>query len=342
MYFYILISIILFPILRRIRNYFRGPTYEGKKEVAKKTVIVTGSSAGLGMYTAFDLLDNGATVIFACRDEKKTLKLINSIWNSEKRSRAIFMKLDLSEIESVFEFVKQFKSKYKQLDILVNNAGFYPDTYSLTKDGIESSLQSNHLGHMALTHLLMDSFGKRDARIINVSSRGHKRSDYTVEGVKKLQSNLEFKVEENINSSRGMIIYGNSKLANVFFTQYLAEIFEKKKVNIKTASLHPGVVNTEFGRFVSTWGWKWQLLYYVIYPLLWFGTKNSLDGAQTSLSLCYMDFALFENGQYYADNQRTETYSIAKNEELRNEFIKYSWMLLDKITNGKNTIPRYN
>ena len=120
MYFYIGLIITLI-LLKLLRKYFNGPMYKGIKDVNKKIIIVTGSSAGIGKETAFDLLDNGATVIFACRDEKKTIAVINEIRNLEVRERAIFMKLDLCNIESVNDFAKEFKSYYNKLDILVNS-----------------------------------------------------------------------------------------------------------------------------------------------------------------------------------------------------------------------------
>jgi len=340
MYFYIGLIITLI-LLKLLRKYFNGPMYKGIKDVNKKIIIVTGSSAGIGKETAFDLLDNGATVIFACRDEKKTIAVINEIRNLEVRERAIFMKLDLCNIESVNDFAKEFKSYYNKLDILVNNAGGLADTFYLTQDNIELSLQSNHIGHMALTFLLLDIMSK-EGRVINVSSIGHRRSSYNIDELKRLEANLEFKGEgDNYTFQKGLTQYGNTKLANIFFSQNLAEIFEKKYKHLKTASLHPGAVNTEFGRFVVNFPSWLKIIFYTLYPIYWFCFRDSVAGAQTTLSLCYIEFEKIENGQYYANNVRTDTYPNAKNTEVRDEFIKYSWMLIDNITKNKNfTIPR--
>jgi len=336
--------LLFLPILKLIRNYYNGPFYKGRKDVKGKIVIVTGSSAGLGKETAFDLLENGATVIFACRDKIKTIDVINTISDPKAKERAVFMKLDLCSIGSVHEFAKEFKSNYNELDILINNAGLMVDKYTLTKDGIESSLQANHLGHMSLTSLLMDVMSKNQARIINLSSRGHIRSNFTLEEVKRLESNLEFNSEEqNLDVNRQLVTYGNTKICNIFFTQYLAAVIEKKGLSMKTASVHPGVVNTEFSRFADNYPFYVKFLYYGLYPFLYLVTKSPIAGAQTTLALCYMDFEKIQNGQYYTNTVITDTSEMAKNPEIRQEVINYSWALIDKITSNKDfKIPKFD
>jgi len=335
--------LLALPILKLVRNYFNSPFYKGKKDVKGKIVIVTGSSAGLGKETAFDLLENGATVIFACRDKIKTINVINTILDPKAKERAVFMKLDLCSVQSVYDFAKEFKSYYNELDILVNNAGIMADEYTITKDGIESSLEGNHIGHMVLTSLLMDVMSKQ-ARIINISSRAHIRSNFTLEEVKRLESNLDFKGEEvNFNFTKQMIHYGNTKICNIFFTQYLAEILEKKCLNIKTASVHPGIVQTEFTRFANNFPFYVRFLFYCFMPLIYLLTKSSIAGAQTQLALCYMDYESMQCGQYYTNTVRTDTSEMAKNKEIRQEVMKYSWTLIDKITLDKDfKVPKFD
>jgi len=340
-YVYIAGCVIGLAFLKMLRNYFNGPIYYGKKDVKGKTIIVTGSNSGLGKETALDLLKNGATVIFACRNEKTTKEVIDSISDKEQRERAIFMKLDLCSIESTYNFATEFKKRFTTLDILVCNAGLMADTFVLTQDGIETSLESNHIAHKALTFLLLDTFDKKEGRIINLSSIGHRRSNYSVDELKRLEGNLEFKGEgDNYSLNKGLTQYGNSKLASIYFSQYLAEIFEKKYKHLKAVSLHPGAVNTEFSRFVGNFNFIFKILFYTFYPVYWFIFKDQNAGAQTSLALCYMDFDKLINGAYYVDLVPTETYPIGKDKEVRDEFMKYSWMLLDKITKDKFTIPR--
>ena len=330
-------------VLKLIRNYFNGPIYKGKKDVSKKLIIVTGANSGIGKETALDLLANGATVIFACRNEKATNEVIDSIKDKDQRDRAIFIKLDLCNIDSVYDFCIQVKSKYKMIDIIVNNAGLMADSFSLTKDGVESSLQGNHLGHMAMTHWLLEIMNKEEGRIINLSSIGHRRSNYSVNELKRLESNLDFKDEEKgFDFSKSFVVYGNTKLGNIYFTQYLAAICEKKFPNIKTACLHPGAVNTEFSRFVSNFSFLGKFFFYTFYPVYLFLFKTQYVGAQTSLSLCYMDFNKIENGKYYVDNAKADTYPIANETKIRDEFIKYSWMLLEKISKDVYNIPRFD
>jgi NAD(P)-dependent dehydrogenase (short-subunit alcohol dehydrogenase family) len=137
-----------------------------------KVIVITGCSAGIGEFTAKELLDKGATVIFACRDEKKTLTIIDSLPDN-LRKKAIFLKLDLTSFESVRSFVKQFSNLNLTIDIIINNAGVIMNTYERTKDNIETTFQSNHLSHMYMTVLLLKHLSKNNGRIINVSSNVH-------------------------------------------------------------------------------------------------------------------------------------------------------------------------
>ena len=114
-----------------------------------KTIIITGASSGLGKYSAIELVNKGAKVIFACRNEEKTKKVINEI-NEDKRHLAIFEKLDLSSFKSVIDFANNIKLKYPKIDILMNNAGGILVNYKVTEDNFESSFESNYLSHVLL------------------------------------------------------------------------------------------------------------------------------------------------------------------------------------------------
>jgi len=247
------------------KRYFNGPWTPVKKSMENKTIIITGCNTGIGLKTAEDLLSQGAFVVFACRDEKRAQQAIETL-PSDSQKRAKFMKLDLCDFNSVNLFAQEFRKFNKSIDILINNAGSLNSEFQLTKDGLELTIQSNHFGHKVLTLLLFDKMNKNEARIINVSSRGYALT--TESEFKKLIANTEFKTDFNYDTK---ITYFNSKLAKVFFTQYLAEICENNYPNIKTVCLHPGTIITEIGRNLS---WYVKIMGFLLYPFLWNGLKS--------------------------------------------------------------------
>jgi len=340
MYFYLIIASLII-IAWLIRRYFNGPMFTKKCDLSWKNIIVTGSSAGIGKETAFNLLENGANVIFACRDEKKTRGVISTIKNPEWRARATFMKLDLCNVDSIINFTKEFKKNFHDdLDILINNAGVVQDYWRMS-EGIESSMMSNHIGHKILTLLLLDKFAKDEARIINLSSVAHNFSNYSVEELQRLENNLGFVGEEvGFTYKKAFIQYGNTKLANIYFTHYLAEKLAKNYPNIKVAAVHPGAVNSEFNRYIDNFPKILYPVWILLYPLYWLFTKSSFVGAQTTFVYCYEDFEKLENGVYLHDCKKGKLSDTAKDEKVKEEFMKYSWMLFDKVTEGKIKLQR--
>ena len=99
--------------------------------MTNKIIIITGSSNGLGKESAFDLLNHNAKVIFACRSEERTMKVINTL-PENLRKNATFMKLDVSSFKSIINFVNEVKQKYDKIDILMNNAGAMPIKFDWT------------------------------------------------------------------------------------------------------------------------------------------------------------------------------------------------------------------
>ncbi len=313
------------------RKYFNGPWCPIKKNMSGKFIIITGGNTGMGKETATELLEKGAEVLFACRSEQRAKDAINTL-PEESRKRATFLHLDLCDLDSVYSFTQEVRKLNKPIDLLINNAGLTMNSFSLTKDGIESTLQANHFGHMALTILLLDLMNKSESRVINVSSKGYTWGKYSVERLKALQDNLEWKGEEK-NYGK-LQYYCDSKLANVYFTKYLAENLENKLNYIKTMSVCPGLVLTDLNRDYWAWG-----LIYLFYPFLWYISKSIKCGAQNTLYLCYEDFEKIQNGEFYSDCQRTELLEVGKNNEIRNEFIKWSYMMLEKAIGKKFELP---
>lgn len=116
--------------------------------VEKQNVcIITGSSCGLGLAAAKKLVAKNYYTIFACRDQVKTLSLLQDIKEQTGRSNFEFIKLDLSSFKSIRQFVDEFHSKGLSLRILINNAGLFPKSFQKSTDGIELTFAVNHLGH---------------------------------------------------------------------------------------------------------------------------------------------------------------------------------------------------
>ena len=170
--FLILLSIlIIFGYF--LKKWANGPMNPIKKDLTGKLIIVTGSSDGIGLETAKDLLNSNAKVIFACRNKAKTEKVINSL-PENIRKNAIFEQLDLESFKSIENFIKTIKSKYQKIDILINNAGMASGYESKTEDGFMNVFQVNYLGNVLLTLLLLDHFNEKESKIVDVSSMGYK------------------------------------------------------------------------------------------------------------------------------------------------------------------------
>ena len=140
-----------------------------------KVILVTGGNSGLGFESAKAFAGNGATVVLASRSNQKGETAKSKILESHPSGIIEVLELDLMDLESVTSFVKEFSAKYDRLDVLVNNAGIMMTPYFKTKDGFEGQMGTNHLGHFALTGLLLELIKSTpDSRVVNVSSNGHR------------------------------------------------------------------------------------------------------------------------------------------------------------------------
>lgn len=124
-------------------------------DLTGKVAVITGSNAGLGFHIASDLAGAGARVIMACRNEAKAADAANRIRSSSPRGTVETMTLDLADLSSVRAFSERLVSTVDRLDILGNNAGLMALDESKTVDGFETQFGVNHLGHFALTGLVL-------------------------------------------------------------------------------------------------------------------------------------------------------------------------------------------
>lgn len=205
-----------------------------------KVAIVTGSSSGIGYETARVLAEKNAAVVIAVRNIAKGNTAAEKIKAGYAGADVTVMQLDLANLESVRKFANNFKKDYARLDMLINNAGVMMPPYSKTSDGFELQMGTNHLGHFALTGLLLDLIrGTEGARIVNVSSMAHKNGKLDFDDL-----NWENR------SYKKMRAYGDSKIANIYFTYSLQERLGGD-TDVKVTASHPGWTATDLQRHVG-------------------------------------------------------------------------------------------
>jgi NAD(P)-dependent dehydrogenase (short-subunit alcohol dehydrogenase family) len=208
-----------------------------------KTIVVTGGNSGLGFESVKAFAAKGANLIIACRSIEKGENARKQILRIYKSAIIQVMKLDLADLNSIRNFVTNFKQNNAHLDVLLNNAGVMVVPYRLTKDGFESQMGTNLLGHFALTGLLLDLLKKTPkSRVVNVTSLSYKQ------GVMDFD-NLLF---ENGKDFTPMKAYGRSKLSILLFTFELQRFFDSKGIDCMAVSAHPGVSNTYKSERVET------------------------------------------------------------------------------------------
>jgi NAD(P)-dependent dehydrogenase (short-subunit alcohol dehydrogenase family) len=188
---------------------------------AGRAVIITGANSGLGAVTAHELADKGAKVIMAVRDTSKGEAAARQMTGDVE-----VRQLDLQDLSSV----RQFADGVDKADILINNAGIMAAPYALTVDGFESQIGTNHLGHFALTNLLLP---KLTDRVVTVSSMAHWPGRINFE-------DLNWK---NRRYSP-WLAYSQSKLANLLFTGELQRRLDSVSSPLRALAAHPGYSHT--------------------------------------------------------------------------------------------------
>ena len=201
--------------------------YDNKLD--NKTFIVTGSTSGVGLKTAIELLYLGAKVIFAIRNISKALSIIDEIKLVYRDIKYEILELDLSSLESIDEFVKYIISNNIDIDGFINNAGTYSKNKEYTKDGFELNIGTNYIGTYYLTNKLIPYFRQlnHDVILINTTSISYKYIDIDYDDFFKDKEYSKFKT------------YSLSKLCTLKYTLYLFD--ELNGSNIKVYMTHPGI-----------------------------------------------------------------------------------------------------
>ena len=201
-----------------------------------RTICITGANSGLGLEAARNLVGAGAHVIMACRNAEKAETAAQGL-RAGKGSVEV-RQLDLASLASIRQFSEQLLADGIELDGLMNNAGLMALDQSRTEDGFETQIGVNHLGHFALTGLLLPSLMKRpNSRIVNVSSMGH------IPGKIHLD---DLMCDRRRYSRWGA--YFQSKLANILFTNELERRLRETSLTTIALAAHPGTARTELGK----------------------------------------------------------------------------------------------
>ncbi|MDY6996816.1 MAG: SDR family NAD(P)-dependent oxidoreductase [Actinomycetota bacterium] len=199
-----------------------------------RTAVITGANTGLGLETARALAARGAHVVLAVRNTDKGARAAAGIAGD-----VTVQELDLTSLASIRAAADALKQRYDHLDLLINNAGVMTTPKGTTADGFELQFGTNHLGHFALTGLLLDRLLDVDgARVVTVSSNGH-----------KMGGAIHFDDLQSERSYNRMRAYTQSKLANLMFTYELQRRLAPRGKTIAVAA-HPGTSTTELARNV--------------------------------------------------------------------------------------------
>lgn len=199
-----------------------------------KVALVTGGNIGLGFESVKMLAANGAEVILASRNLEKGSKARGKIVTIYPKAKIEALHLDLASLVSVKAFAQKILAKYNRLDILLNNAGIMMGPNGKTADGFERQFGTNHLGHFALTgHLIYLLKNTPDSRIVNISSRAHLYGEIDFDDVMWERKYYDTKAA-----------YGQSKIANLYFTYELQRRIELANLSMESLAAHPGRSNT--------------------------------------------------------------------------------------------------
>ena len=202
-----------------------------------RTFIVTGANSGIGYAAARELAARRAHVVMACRNLEKASAAGERIREAHPSASLEIMWLDLADLGSVREFAAAYTAAHPRLDGLINNAGVMALPRRVTADGFEAQLGTNHLGHFALTGLLLPTLlASGPARIVNVSSTGHKAG------------RMRFDDLMGERRYRAWPAYFQSKLANLLFTYELQRRLARHGRRVIAVACHPGLSATQLGK----------------------------------------------------------------------------------------------
>lgn len=271
-----------------------------------KTTVITGATSGIGKATAMALAAKDHAVYLLVRNIIKGEAVKQEIIAETGNKQIYVIKCDLANLQSVSEAAAELSQKLMAINILINNAGAGFSERHVSMDGFEMTFATNHLGHFLLTTRLMSLLERGQARIINVSSEGHKLGKPDFDDLQSSQNYSSFKA------------YGMAKLFNIYFARSLAQKFSDK--GILAFSLHPGVVSSSFADKLKGFD---KLLMKLARPFM----ITSEQGAETSIYLATAPRLDQFNGCYFKKKKVAKTAAIAQDTAAQEKL----WQISDKL-----------
>ncbi len=290
---------------------------------AGKLALVTGANSGIGYQAALELARHGAHVLLGCRDAGKGAAALERVKRETPGASAEVLLLDMASLASVRSVAEQMVGSGRALDLLINNAGVmaFPER-QLTVDGFERQFGTNHLGHFALTGLLVPALLRADApRVVTVSSLAHRSG----------------KIEmDNLQSERKYVpwhAYNNSKLANLLFAKELDRRARAQGSRIVSIPVHPGVSRTSI---VANGPGPGDLKSKLLFKFAGFMTSEDSVGALPTLYAATAPQA--QGGEYigpdgFMEVKGSPTVVKPRPQALDEETAKSLWEVSEKLTN---------
>ena len=258
-----------------------------------KTILVTGSTDGIGRATARELAERGCAVIVHGRNEQRAQAAARELAHATGNRNVTAVAGDFASLAQVRTMAAQILRTCPRLDVLINNAGIAARRRGTTKDGYESTIAVNHLAPFLLTNLLLDRLRESaPSRIVNVSSGVH------------TNGRIDFDDLQMERGFDGWQAYGNSKLANALFTCELARRLDPAAVTANF--LHPGVIDTK--------------LLHVNFG----GGSPVADGARTPVHLALAPEVAKVTGSYFVNQRQTRPASATGDRRLAAELWRVS------------------
>ena len=274
-----------------------------------KTVVISGATNGIGKAAAIELSKENPKLLFTYRNQSLADELLAEIKDISPNTQVQSVYCDFSDQDSIKKCTNEINDLCANIDVLINNAGVVNTSYHETGEGIENTFAVNHLGYFLFTNLLLQKLkGDNETRIVNVSSAAHSF-------VKEMQwEDINFKN----NFGQGLRSYGQSKLANLLFTRYLA--IKLSTDNISVNAIHPGGVNTSLGSQNKAWYSKPLRL--ILKPFF----RSPLKGAESIIYLATkQDDGV--TGEYFVDSKIHKSSTYSKNLEEAHKL----WDLSEKL-----------
>ncbi len=269
-----------------------------------KTILITGSTDGIGKQTAIDLARKGARVIIHGRNIEKVKETEHYIHSRSNDSIIDTVVGDLSSFEQIQKVSEVLHKKYDKIDVLINNAGVYQNERILSIDGFELTFAVNHLAYFLLTGYLLDLiYNSKNGKIINVASMAH-------------ASSIDFDNLQGESYYEAYSAYALSKLCNIVYTYKLARLLSSTKITVNC--LHPGDISTKL--LHAGWG---------------SGGSDIRLGSETSVFLASSFEVENVSGKYFVNSQESNSSQISYKLDIQDKI----WQISEKMTKFKYVLP---